>query len=138
MTVLGILFFISLSILSVGAGSIGELYRATNSAIVYKEKPPQQIIICIVACVILGIAGAVLYYHVCAATIEDIIKPRHPVESPIRYGIGMLLTSAVFTGGFVSVDFLREGEGGVFKTGMSITVVILVVYLLLKSQMVLP
>ena len=87
---------------------------------------------------ILGFLGAVLYYMVCAATVEDIISPNNPENSSIPYGISMVMTSLIFTGGFGVCDFVIEDEGKAKNISLGATVFILIAYLLLKVSRVLP
>ena len=73
-------------------------------------------------------------------TIEDIIVPHDPVEVPFLYGISMILLSLVFTGGIAAVfGWMDMSDEEKFpKICMAATVVLLVIYLFLKVQMVLP
>ena len=138
MTVLIILFIISANILGVGFNLLKELYGVANNLMSanVKEKPPLCEIIYLVAGLILAVVGAILYYQVCAATIENIIIPHRPVDEPVPYGIGMILTSLIFTGGCTTALLIVEGKAGKIITATTIT--LLVTYLALKAQMILP
>ena len=97
--------------------------------------------------IILAVIGAILYYKVFTASITDIIQPHHPVENPITYGIGMIITSLIFSFGLSgSVVALEDGvDDDYYDNGKSIGIlisyaiisVVLIVYLILKSMLIL-
>lgn len=141
MIVLGILFYLSLCILYGGGKLLLKIYETLNEYMSFRDKEyPLSLLgtIALIASTVLAIVGAILYYHVCVATIEDIVKPHHPVEAPVPYGIAMILTSLVFTGSIASIIGVTETEEKFFKFCMAATFALLIVYLLLKSIMVLP
>ncbi len=144
MTGLNILFFVSITILFFGFASLKEIYEWLNRLMARQGrsgdyiKPSRKAILIMLIGGILIILGAVLYYFVCVATIDDIVRPRHPVESPIPYGIAMVVTSLVFTGGGICCISAMETDGKVTKMIMIVTIVILIVYLLLKAFRILP
>ena len=145
MIALGILFWISLSILYGGFSLLKEIYEGVNEWITDVSRGRSEGIsgrglVFLLTGAPLAIYGAYLYYQVCARTIEDILVPHDPVEVPYLYGISMLLLSLVFTGGIATtVGCTRMDSEGMFaKISMAASVVLLILYLFLKGQMVLP
>ena len=144
MTGLIIFFLVSLSILSWGFSALKEIYLGLNGAMAKRHhaedyiQPTMKEIILMVGGIVFGVVGAVLYYLVCAATVEDIIKPRNPVESPTAYGIALVMTSLVFSGGFAVCDFVMEDERRARQVAAATSIVVLMVDLLLKVSRVLP
>lgn len=144
MTGLVIFFLVSLSILSLGFSMLKEIYLGLNGAMAKRHhaedyiQPTTKEIILMVVGIVLGIVGAVLYYLVCAATVEDIIVPHDPVESPTVYGIALVMTSLIFSGGFAVCDFVMEDERRARQVAAATSIVVLMVYLLLKVSRVLP
>lgn len=145
MTALGILFLISGNIIYLGLVAFKaffeELYYIISKQFSSYKKPDIQNIILSLVGFIVGIVGAILYYQVCAATIRNILMPRHPVEEPVPYGISMILISLVFAGGFATAASIGEGkETSVIwiKGPVIVAVIVLIIYLILKAPMVLP
>lgn len=143
MTGLIIFFLVSLSIISPCCSMLKDIYEGLNAAMSrrghaedYKQPTRQEVLMMIVGG-ILGILGAVLYCFVCAAILEDIILPSN-TDSSIRYGISLVMTSLIFTGGFGVCDFVMEDEGKAKNISLVASVLILIIYLLLKVSGVLP
>lgn len=144
MTILAILFFFSLGFLSWGFTAVKATYEELN-ALMTKidtekwELSTKQINFCVIG-LIVGVIGAVLYYQVGAATIEDIVTPRNPVENPIPYGIALIISSIIFSGGLFCIPSALEEDTkfDFIKVCLTAATVLLVIYLVLKSFMVLP
>lgn len=143
MTAFVILFIVSISFIVLGFRLLRTIYEDINLSLVrssLKSKNSQLILISICGVgIFLGIIGAVLYYQVCAAAIENVIKPHHPVEEPYQYGIEMLMTSLIFVGGMATSGSVLENEG---KTTLKVFLIgsisLLLIYLFLKGLMILP
>lgn len=143
MLVFSILFLISFSFIVIGfrllrtiyedSGSLSDLPFSSLTKSEWKDLG-----ICLTG-IILAIIGAVLYYQVCAAAIDNLNLPRAFAEKYYLYGIGMVLASLVFVGGLATSGSLLENEGPkttkVFLIG---TVLILLVFLMLKGLAILP
>lgn len=144
MTALKILFFLSLSFLSFGFIAIKDGYKLVNDLITKFDTgngklSAKQIGFCVMG-LIFGIVGAVLYYQVGTATIEDIVTPRHPVENPVLYGIGLIISSIIFTGGLFCVPSALEEDTkfDFIKVCLTVVTILLIAYLVLKALMILP
>lgn len=144
MTGLVVFFLVSLTILSLGFSMLKEIYLGLNGAMSRRHhiqdyiQPTTKEIILMVVGIVIGIVGAVLYFLVCAATIEDIIMPHNPVESPTAYGIALVMTSLIFSGGFGVSVFVMDDERKSVQVAGAVSIVVLIVYLLLKVSRVLP
>lgn len=88
-----------------------------------------------------------MFYQICAAAMDKIIVPRHPVEEPVPYGIGMIIISLFFAGGllgsFLALENIEKDEysrmKSLFSKGSIIaSAVLFVTYLILKGMMILP
>lgn len=142
MKTLLVLFIISASLIFVGCIALKATFEEIVDAIYMKIKTKGSelvgiVVLLSIVSLIFGIIGAVLYYQVCAATIEDIVKPRHPVEEPIPYGIGMIITSLLFAGGFAGSACVREKSIKFIKPIIITAIILLPIYLILKAQMIL-
>ena len=149
MIILGLLFILSLNVLFIGFNLLKDIYETLNndrlvipkmSGISQEERKEFILIIaCIVVSAVFAIIAAVQYYKICIATIEDIITPRHPVENPVIYGISMIIISLIFTGGVVgaisSTDVIIKKYPRIV---IITTMILLIIYLILKAQMILP
>ena len=140
MTAFVILVIIALNFLVVGFSLLKECFGIVcdmmSSSSSDDEKLSAQEILFAVIGFILAIVGAVLFYKVCAASVTDIILPHHPVENPVTYGIGAIISSLIFAGGMACTEVALE-EKKYYKVIASIVVVVLIVYLILKNMLIL-
>lgn len=140
MTAFVILVIIALNFIVVGLHLIKECFEAfcdlMSSSTSDDEKLTMQEVLIAIIGGILAIIGAVLFYQVCAASITDIVKPRHPVENPITYGIGAIISSLIFAGGWACTELSLE-KWKYNKVIAGIVVVVLIVYLTLRNMLIL-
>ena len=136
-------FMFSLCILYLGLRFIKDIYKSINYLLAIESSRRKDVPLLLVSYLIIGafliVFGAVFYYQVCAATIEDLLKPRYPVEEPILYGIAKIITSLIFPGGvFTMMSIFENEKESLIKFFLISSVVIFVVYLVLRGMMVLP
>ena len=149
MTTLIILIILSIDIIYFGLKFIKVIYEDVNNMFArgsfQRSKPTMIHIIYFFVSAFLGIIGAVLYYWVIVATITDIVIPRYPVEEPLPYGISLIIVSLIFAGGWATfMIVVKNVNDSLFYKKLLVNIcmiafiVLLVVYLPLKSMMILP
>ena len=146
-----ILAIVAINFILAGFKFIKGIYEELNDLMSMKNKKKRmpsltEILFCVGGAVF-GIIGAVLFYQICAAAMDKIIVPRHPVEEPVPYGIGMIIISLFFAGGllgsFLALENIEKDEysrmKSLFSKGSIIaSAVLFVTYLILKGMMILP
>lgn len=146
-----ILAIVAINFILAGFKFIKGIYEELNDLMSMpsseKRKPSLTEILFCVGGAVFGIIGAVLFYQICAAAMDKIIVPRHPVEEPVPYGIGMIIISLFFAGGllgsFLTLENIEKDEysrmKSLFSKGSIIaSAVLFVTYLILKGMMILP
>ena len=87
---------------------------------------------------ILGILGTILYAILCVHVVTDFFGKGHYSGLEI-YGVSMILTSLIMGGGFAScISVVDEDKEIVGKIAISVSIVALIAYLILKFSSVLP
>ncbi len=143
MLVFTILFIISFSFIIIGFRllstvykEIGNLWDLPFSSLTKSEWKDLGIWL---AGIIVAIIGSVLYYQVCAAAIDNLNLPRALTEEYYLFGVGMVLASLVFFGGFAtSVGILENERRKTIQLFFIGSVSILLIYLILKGLAILP
>ena len=146
-----ILAIVAINFILAGFKFIKGIYEELNDLMSMpsseKRKSSLTEILFCVGGAVFGIIGAVLFYQICAAAMDKIIVPRHPVEEPVPYGIGMIIISLFFAGGllgsFLALENIEKDEysrmKSLFSKGSIIaSAVLFVTYLILKGMMILP
>lgn len=140
-TTLVILFIVSLNLVYFFFPMVKELFESVNDYFSGRtasdEKLSKKETTYVGGGIVLAIVSIILYYKVLEATVKNIIIPKRPVEEPLNYGIAMIVVSLIVCGTAISIMlFLEKKRNG--KGFLIAAIIILLVYLLLKSNYVLP